>query len=314
MNQDPPWPLPIWNFGGASKKSVDIPITAVILVLFIIGAASHMTIFQLNKRRGHKFLFSVFLFGFCMARIVTSILRIASTCLPTDISLAIAAQIFVAAGVLIVFIINLLWTQRIVRSLHPNIGWHRAGSIILNILFVLIGLTLAIVITATVQTFYTLRPRTRTIDRDLQLYSATFLTIISFLPIPITLIALAIPRKAPHDRFGVGRLRTKIIVLLLGSTLLCLGASYRCGTSWLQPVPRSQPLPGYYHKAAFYIMNFGVELLTVYLYAIMRVDLRFHVPNGAKGPGSYAMQNVTSQSRDGQEVAELGKEEDATNF
>lgn len=27
----------------------------------------------------------------------------------------------------------------------------------------------------------------------------------------------------------------------------------------------------------------------MFLYAVMRVDLRFWIPNGAKGPGSYAM-------------------------
>lgn len=226
--------------------------------------------------------------GFCMARIVTLTLRIASTCLPTNIRLAIAAQIFVAAGVLLVFVINIIWTQRIIRSLHPGVGWHKITSIIPKILYALIALTLAIVITATVQSLYTLRPRTRTIDRGLQLYGATFLAIVSFLPIPTLLIALAIPRKDPHDRFGKGRLRTKITVLLIGSTLVCLGAAYRCGTTWLKPVPRTQPLPDYYHKAAFYTFNFVVEILTVYLYAALRVDLRFHIPNGAKGPGSYS--------------------------
>ena len=45
------------------KKNVDIPITSVFLVLFLVGAGSHMTIFKLNKRRGHKFLFNFFLFG-----------------------------------------------------------------------------------------------------------------------------------------------------------------------------------------------------------------------------------------------------------
>jgi hypothetical protein len=44
------------------------------------------------------------------------------------------------------------------------------------------------------------------------------------------------------------------------------------------------------------MFNFGVEILTVYLYAIMRVDLRFHIPNGARGPGSYETQPGLSES------------------
>lgn len=235
-----------------------------------------------------------------MSRIVTCTLRIASVSLPTNLRLAIAASIFVAAGVLIVFIINLLWAQRIVRSLHPHIGWHKSISIIFRILYVLIGLTLACVITATVQTFYTLRPRTRKIDRSLQLYGATFLAIISSLPILIVFGALVAPRRVTLDRFGAGRLRTKIAILLTGASLATLGAWYRCGTSWQTPVPMTQPLPTYFHKACFYVFNFGMEILIVYFYAIMRVDLRFHVPNGAKGPGSYGKQ-TTSEANDADE-------------
>lgn len=225
-----------------------------------------------------------------MSRIVTCIMRIASLCLPTDISLAIAAAIFVSAGILLVFIINLLWSQRILRSLHPHIGWHKGVSIAFKILYALIGLTLACVITATVQSFYTLRPRTRKIDRSLQLYGSTFLAVISSLPIFIVLGSLAVPRRGAHDRFGSGRFRTKVIVLLIGASLASLGAWYRCATAWEPPVPRSRPLPAYFHKVNFYIFNFALEILIVYMYAIMRVDLRFHIPNGAKGPGSYKKQ------------------------
>jgi hypothetical protein len=45
--------------------NIDTPITAVFLVLFMVGAATHMTIFQLNRKRGHKFLFNAVLFGTC---------------------------------------------------------------------------------------------------------------------------------------------------------------------------------------------------------------------------------------------------------
>lgn len=52
-----------WALGANVKKNVDIPISAVFLVLYIGGAVTHMTIFQLNKRKGHKFLMSGLLFG-----------------------------------------------------------------------------------------------------------------------------------------------------------------------------------------------------------------------------------------------------------
>jgi hypothetical protein len=249
-----------------------------------------------------------------MARITTSILRIASTSLPTNIRLAIAASIFVAAGVLLIFIINLFFAQRILRSLHPHIGWHPALSIVFKCLYGLIVVTLAIVITGTVQSFYTLRPRTRTIDRDLQLYGSTLFAIISFLPIVILAVALAIPRRSGPEKFGQGRLRTKIIVLFIGSFLVSLGAVFRCATSWEKPVPMSRPRPEYFSKACFYIFNFAVEITVVYLYAAMRIDRRFHVPNGAKGPGSYAVGKSVEKGGEGDgertaEVDGLGDEE-----
>ncbi|PVI03154.1 hypothetical protein DM02DRAFT_264079 [Periconia macrospinosa] len=296
----PPYAPKTWALGGRPSKAVDIPITAVLLLLFIVGAVTHMTILQLNRKRGHKFLFNGVIFGFCMARTTTCVLRIASISRPNNIRLAIAAQIFVAAGVILLWIVNLLWSQRILRSTHPQLGWHMGLSLAFKFLYVLIALTLIIVITATVQSFYTLRPDIRSIDRSLQLYGSTCFAIISFLPIPILILSFALPRKQQRlEKFGYGSHRTKCAVLFVGTILLCLGAAFRAGTSWKTPVPQTQPLPSYFHKACFYIFNFVVEIMVVYMYAAMRADLRFWVPNGAKGPGSYAtLGAITTSARE----------------
>jgi uncharacterized protein YceK len=222
-----------------------------------------------------------------MERILTSILRIASVCNPRDVSLAIAVQVFVAAGVLILFVVNLIFAMRLVRSTHPSLGWHPALGIAFKVICVSIGLTLVAVITATAQSFYTLNANTRATDRAFQQYGSTFLAIIAILPLLMAMPTLLIP-YSPLDRFGIGRLRTKVFVLLISTTFLSLGAWYRCGVAFQTPVPRSQPLPGYLGKAPFYIFNFLVEIQTVFMYAILRVDLRWHIPNGATGPGSYS--------------------------
>lgn len=292
----PPYRPQIWALGGVSEKHIDIPVSAVFIFLFLCGAATHMTLFQLNKKRGHKFLFNLFLFIFCMARVATNVLRIASTSLPSNNNLAIAASIFVAAGVLIIFIVNLLFAQRILRSMHPRIGWHPVISIAFKVLYGLVACTLVVVITATVQSFFTLRPRTRKIDRSLQLYGSTLFAVISFLPILIIAISLALPRRSTPEKFGQGRLRTQILTLVVGTLLVSLGATFRCGTSWKHPVPFSQPRPTYFSKACFYIFNFTVEIMVVYFYAIMRVDLRFWIPNGAQGPGSYTTGPVVAET------------------
>ncbi|KAF1362737.1 hypothetical protein EJ07DRAFT_152976 [Lizonia empirigonia] len=303
-NMQPPYPPTVWALGGAPVKNVDIPIQTVFMVLFMIGAAVHMKIFQKNRARGHKFLFNIFIFRtisqstmlnglliiitvFCASRVLTSILRIASAAQSRNVKLAIAASILVAAGVLILFIINLIFSMRIVRSLHPALGWHPGFGIVFKCLCVLTGATIIMVIVSTVQSFYTLDPHIKATDRNLQLYGSTFLAILATLPLPITILSLLIP-YSPPDRFGVGRLRTKVIVLLVSTTLLAIGAWYRCGSIWATPVPLSEPLPGYLGKAGFYLSNFFVEIQTVLMYAILRVDLRYHIPNGAKGFGSYS--------------------------
>lgn len=235
-----------------------------------------------------------------MTRITTCTIRIASIALPSNIRLALAAQIFVAAGIVLVFLINLIWSQRILRA-HHHFGWHRSIHWAFIALYVLIVLTLAVVITAVVQSYYTLNPHTRSIDRALQLYGGTLFAVISFLPIVIigTAVILSHVSKRDVEKFGHGRHRTRIVTLLIGATLCCLGAAFRAGTSWMSPVPLAGTEPAYYHRGWFYVMNFGIEILVVYFYAVMRVDLRFWVPNGAKGPGSYRGVEVVKGKEEG---------------
>ncbi|KAK8211976.1 hypothetical protein IWZ01DRAFT_569381 [Phyllosticta capitalensis] len=284
----PPYAPTTWQLGGRVNEGTDIPVTSVFLVLFLLGAAGHMAIFQKNRKRNHKFLMSIMLFAFCMCRVLTCILRIAWAKQPKNIKLGIAAQIFVAAGVLLIFIINLLFTQRLIRARHPKLGWSKPFSALFKVNYFIIICSLIMVITVTVQSFYTQNKNTHRIDRDIQLYTATYFAFVSFLPIPVTILGLLAPRKTRLEKFGSGRFRTKVTLLLLASFLLCLGACYRCGTAWKTPVSVRQPLPAYFSKACFYIFNFTVEIIVVFLYIILRIDLRFYIPDGASGPGSYA--------------------------
>ncbi|KAF2083221.1 hypothetical protein K490DRAFT_52213, partial [Saccharata proteae CBS 121410] len=285
-----PYPPQTWSLGGRLEEKVDIPISAVFLALFMVGAAGHMTIFQRNKRRGHKFMLSLLMFGFCMCRIVTMTLRIASSTRPKNIRLSIAAGIFVAAGVLLVYVVNLLFAQRLIRARHPKLGWSKPFRAFFIGNYVLIVLSLIMVITVTVQSFYTLNTNTHRIDRDIQLYTATYFSLVSFLPIPLTLIAFGIPQRTALEKFGSGRYRTKVVVLVGASFLLCLGACYRCGTSWLTPVSVREPLPDYFSKACFYIFDFTIEITVVLLYLAVRIDQRFHVPNGSSKRCSYIIE------------------------
>lgn len=230
-----------------------------------------------------------------MARIVALILRIASTCLPQNIRLAIAGNVFVNAGVVIIFIVNLIFVQRIIRAAHPRVGWHDTSRWIFLVLNGLVVVTIIMIIVVIVQSVYTLNANTHRIDRDIQLSGITFFAVISFLPIPMTLMAILVPRVGT-DKFGTGRWRTKIRILLVSALLVSFGAIYRAATIWQTPVPFSKPMPWYFHKAAFYICYFAVEITVVLMYAAFRVDKRFYIRDHAKGPGSYTVEKIRPTS------------------
>jgi hypothetical protein len=225
-------------------------------------------------------------------------MRIVWACYPTDIQVAIAAQIFVTAGVVLLFIINLIFAQRIVRAAHPNFGWHKAFSKGFIAIYVLIVLILIMLITVTVQSFYTLNTNTRRIDRDIQLAGQTFYMVVAFLPFPMVILGLIVPRKTRVEKFGTGRWRSKVKILLASTFLLCLGAAFRTGTNFRTPRPRADPA-WYQSKACFYIFNLGVEIIVIYLYIIVRVDRRFHVPNGSNQAGDYSGRNIADKEFDG---------------
>lgn len=274
------------------------------MVFFMIGAITHLNIFRKNQKRGYKFLPNLFIFSeslddarleydklismqvFCLERITTSALRLALVYDPTSIGLSITSQMFIPSSVVILFVINVIFAIRLVRSTHTSVGWHPVFGIAFKIIYACLTATIIIVISFTMKGFFTLNGDTDDTVRILQRYGSVFLAVVAILPLPMTMFALLTP-YSPLDRFGAGRLRTKVSILLVSTALLSLGAWFRCGIILQAPTPRSEPLPGYLGKAPYYIFNFFVEIITVLMYAILRVDLRWHVPNGAKGPGSY---------------------------
>jgi Protein of unknown function (DUF3112) len=278
--------------GGVPTITLDVPVTAVFLFLFAVLAAVHMTILQVNMKRSHKFLASGALFGFCMARITTCIMRIVWATRTDSIPIAIAANIFVNAGVIIIIIVNVIFAQRIMRASNPSIGWHKLTGYAFLAYYISIILLLAALITSLVQQLYTLDDNIHRIDHDIQLVGSTYFAVAAFLPITLVAIGVVLPKyrrnSAAHriEKFGSGRFRTKIRILLLSAALITLGAGFRAGVAY---VPRPVQDPAWYHsKAAFYTFNFAVEIVVLVLYAVARVDRRFHVPNGASGPGDYS--------------------------
>jgi hypothetical protein len=257
-----------------------------------------MAIFQRNRRIKHKFIFSALLFYFCVIRAVALTLRIAWSATAAtrgNVSLAIASGVLVSAGVLLLFIVNLILARRVLRARLPRVGW---GGVVGWVWTFLIGSVVAVLIMLVicfVHSLFTLDMSARDKERQVLLFAGVYLTVMAFLPVPVVLVAwfvpimMATPGKKPGhemEEFGTGRMGTKVALLVGTSLLLTLGAGFRAAVNF---VPRPPTQPAWYHsKEAFYCFNFVIEVIVVYVFAIARFDRRFHVPDGSSGPGDYS--------------------------
>ncbi|KAJ5194588.1 uncharacterized protein N7498_008026 [Penicillium cinerascens] len=282
--------------GGRPTKDLDVPICAVFLVLFAAAGASHMTLFIRNRKRGHKFIPSAVSFGFCMSRVIANAIRISWAHYPANISLAIAAQIFVAAGVLLLFILNLLYAQRMLRAAFPTFGWSRPLSWTFKALYVVVVITIIMLITVVIQSMYSLNANTHRIDRDVELYGLTYFAIVSFLPIPIVLLILILTRFRSVEHPGAGSWHTRAFIILLVGSLLCLGASFRAGTSWMDPRPLTNPA-WYQSKACFYVFDFAIDWTVVMIFLVTRQDKRMWVPDGSSKVRHYRIGAVEGDEK-----------------
>lgn len=216
-------------------------------------------------------------------------LRIAWSYHQDSVNLAIAAQIFVEAGTVILYIVNLFLAQRMMRARHPHIGWWKPFTIIMGP--VIIGITfisLAFIIVAGILSYFTLNANTQRITYDILCFGETEFAVASFIPIVVILLMLVIPRRTYIDKFGAGRYKTKVIIALVGSILVSLGSAFRAATTWLPEVSVESTPKWYFSKTCFYIFDYGLDIMVLYLYLITRVDRRFYVPDGAQGAGAYS--------------------------
>lgn len=100
----------------------DLPASIVLLCLYLLCAIG--MIFRL--RQSHmKFRVGAFLIGLCMSRVVTFSLRAAWAENPTNKNLAIAATVFLNAGVILLVVVNMQLFFRMTKSLRPELQQSR---------------------------------------------------------------------------------------------------------------------------------------------------------------------------------------------
>lgn len=183
-------------------------------------------------------------------------------------------------------LVNIFFAQRIIRSIHPNFGWHPFFRV--TTLFFIFSVPAVILTNSTAigVSFFKIEDQER-VDTALNVLKAgvSWIMLLAVLPVVAVLFAAVIPGPKP-ERFGTGDTHNKIAVLMIGAILLIAGHSIRL-SSTLNPEPPGSTSK-LLSKEVFYTTGFMLEIFVVVFYAVARIDLLFHIPNGSSGPGDYS--------------------------
>ncbi|KAL8408397.1 hypothetical protein RB594_007001 [Gaeumannomyces avenae] len=279
--------------GGTPDRGTDLPVTAVFLLLFLAGAVTHMSIYRANARRGHKFLLSDLMFDFSMIRVATCAFRIAWVFAPVR-GIILTAVILQNGGAAVAFAVNIIFAQRIVRSLHPRFGWRRGFGIFINAVAISVPLIMLEQIGSTIAFFFSVGdPARLRLFQTLLKFGVSYVIFLGGLPLVMLRVADGIPGPLPEP-FGTGDWRLKKSIVMVGGLLLLTGAAVRLAVALNPESPFAMsPL---FSKATFYTTQFALELLVIVLYAATRVDLLFYVPDGSSRPGDYSGRNAAADS------------------
>ncbi|KAK2607555.1 hypothetical protein N8I77_006219 [Diaporthe amygdali] len=268
------------------SKNVDLPVTIVYLLLFITGAFTHISIYRANAKRGHKFLLSDLMFDFCMIRTVTCIFRIIFIFSQLR-GIILAAQIFFNGGASVIFAVNILLAQRIVRSMHPNFGWSVPFGLGTTVLAISVPPIIILQITSISLLFLsTDNPDRSDVAEALLKFGSSWNLWLVVFPFVVIFLSCSIPGPRP-EKFGSGSLRIKTSLVMFAAALLATGATVRTYSAF-NPRPNNSG-DVLYGRPVFYVTQFTFELIVVALYAALRFDLLFHIPNGSSKPGDYSI-------------------------
>ena len=288
--------------GGQPTIPLDIPISAVLLAFYVLGAIGNITIYQFNRRHHHKFLMSWAMFSFCMARIATFVLRIVWATRPTNASIVIATQILSAAGVLVAYIVVLLLSLRIFRATHPELGWDKGLRVACKTLYGLLFVAFVLTISFAIESFYTLDMHIKIISLWMSRASSLVMLLFNLASLVILCLSTFFPRASPPENFGTGSLREKTAILSTMMFFVLFIIGFRFGTAWTAARPASNPA-WFDSKPAFYVIEFGLEIVVIYTLLLTRFDRMFWVPDGSKKSGDYHLWRGYQQEIEGRELS-----------
>lgn len=170
--------------------------------------------------------------------------------------------------------------------MHPQFGWSPGFSIITRGMAISVPVVILLQIGSLIGLFFSVgvEARANGFEGVLKFGSSYNLFLVTF-PFLAIGISCAIPGPKP-EKFGSGDLRVKTSLVMFVSALLTTGAVVRTYAFFNKRLPGNDDV--LYGKPVFYTTQFMLEIIVVALYALLRFDLLFHIPNGSSKPGDYS--------------------------
>ncbi|KAK4222420.1 hypothetical protein QBC38DRAFT_375114 [Podospora fimiseda] len=271
----PPYPPPAPPPGLPPTPLPDIPLSGIFILLYLLYIPLHL-FFSTHSNPHSKPILTIILTIFPSLRIISLSLRISWSLNPSNLQLEIASTALTFAGVLLLYILNLLVSRRYVRD-YAISGYRPIVKGIFRSLIgiVLICLIMGVIVSVNV---YFVSPKDKNVlreCRDVLLVSGTILAVLAFTPV-IMVVLVGCCCKA-GDVVGIEkkryRARTELLVGTAG--LLSLEGGFRVGMVYEARLVGEEEVKWWEGKAAFYCFVYLVEVVVVYWVLAARFDGRF---------------------------------------
>lgn len=267
----PPYPLNNAQIGGIPSVTVDIPPLAVFLSLHATAAAISMLLAESHRRKGHGRTIPIITFLFSGERVLACAMRMAWASRPGNVRVAVASQVLLQAGVLLLLLLNLILAERVLLGQRPGRSAGRCLRALLGAMSALTVSALIMVVVSIIVSVYSLDQRTIEQCRDVQRAAASYLVVLAVAPVALLLVA-ALLSNEPIPR--ATKVRSKVAIVLSSCLLCTLNAGFKAGVVWARP--KSLFDPAWYHsRACLYTFVLGTEVVVLVLVLATRADLKF---------------------------------------
>lgn len=231
-----------------------------------------MLLAESHRRKGHNRTIPIITFLFSGERVLACAVRMAWASRPDSVRIAVASQVLLQAGVLLLLLLNLILAERVLLGRRPGPRARRCLRVLLGAMSALTVSALIMVVVSIIVSVYSLDQSTIERCRDVQRAAASYLVVLAVAPAALLSVA---PLFSTEPTPRVTTLRRSEVAVVLSSCLLCtLNAGFKAGVVWARP--KSLFDPAWYHsRSCLYTFVLGTEVVALVLLLATRADLKF---------------------------------------